>query len=114
MFGNQELAMTMLPGAQANLQCPYFFSGMCGWHNGYSFCPVFTCGHTQACGYGYSCPFTVIHQIQCPGITAIPAQVGPADPVEGLRALRQQLELALAAVEAQERVLLEQRAAAGG
>ncbi len=44
MFWNQDLAMPLLPGAQANLNCPYFFSGMCGWHNGYSFCPVFTCG----------------------------------------------------------------------
>ena len=114
MFQAQNLALTLLPGAQANLYCPYFFSGWCGLHGGYSFCPVFTCGHTQACGYGYTCPFTVIHQIQCPTLTAIPAHVGPGDPVEALQALRRQLELALAAVEAQERVLREQRGTGGG
>jgi len=50
--------------------------------------------------------------VQCPGGASIPAQVAPGDPVEGLRALRQQLEVALAGVRAQEAELPRQRAAA--
>src|SRR5438552_10989868 len=100
MFHAQNLALTLLPGAPVNQNCPYFFSAWCGLHGGYSFCPVFTCGHTQACGYGYTCPFTYINQLAlCLTATAIPAPVGPGDPVEALQALRRQLEVALAAVE---------------
>ncbi len=65
----------------------------------------------------YHCPYTYLPQVQqavqCPGGASIPAQVGPGDPVEGLRVLRQQLEVALAGVRAQEAELQRQRAATG-
>jgi len=52
--------------------------------------------------------------IPCQTNTCIPGPVAPEDPVERLQALRQQLEVALAGVRAQEEELRRQRAAAGG
>lgn len=117
MFRAQNLAMPIHPGESAQLYCFLYYSH-CGW-NYYSYCGYAYysyCGwnYFSHCGYYYH-TFVTLPQVQqaCPAITAIPGQVGPGDPVEGLQALRKQLELALASVEAQERVLQEHRARQG-
>jgi hypothetical protein len=90
------------------LQFPYLllrlhFNSYCGYGY-YTFCGYGY--YTHHCGYAYiTCPFPgTLPQVQ-------QAQVGPGDPVEGLRALRQQLEVTLAGVRAQEAELQRQRTA---
>jgi hypothetical protein len=115
MFGNQNMATQLFPaGAQQAIFCPYYlYSGCYGYHSCWY-------NYYSICGWGYySCHFghysiTIVQQVQCPGITAIPGQVAPGDPVEGLRVLRQQLEVTLAGVRAQEAELQRQRAATSG
>ncbi len=118
MFRAQDLAMPINPAASPQLYCGYAYYSYCGW-NYYSYCGYAYysyCGwnYFSHCGYYYH-TFVTLPQVQqvCPAITAIPGQVGPGDPVEGLQALRKQLELALASVEAQERVLQEHRGRQG-
>jgi hypothetical protein len=103
MFGTQNLTTTVFPcGYAYHTFCGYVYHTFCG----YSYCPYFY--NTIHCPYGT----LYLPQVQCPGGASIPAQVGPGDPVEGLRALRQQLEVTLAGVRAQEEELQRQRAAA--
>ncbi len=116
MFGTQNLAVTAFPcGYVYHTYCGYGYYSYCGYGY-YTFCGYGY--YTHHCGYAYiTCPFPgtlpqVQQAVQCPGVTAIPAQVGPGDPVEALHALRQQLEVALAGVRAQEEELQRQRAAA--
>ena len=98
MFGTQNLATSLLP-------CNFIYHTYCGIYHSY-------------CGIGYYsyCPYVYFsHCINltghCGPTFAIPAQVGPGDPVEGLKALRQQLEVTLAGVRAQEEEVQRQRAA---
>ena len=114
MFGTQNMATHLLP--QQAIYCPYYFHTGC-----FNSCYY---AYYSGCGWGYySCHFgyhsitPTIFQAQvpvCPGGASIPAQVGPGDPVEALHALRQQLELTLAGVRAQEAELQRQRAATSG
>jgi hypothetical protein len=123
MFGTQNLNMPLLPGAQQNLFCGYgYYTGWCyGYYTGCGY-HYYTggCGYVYYtfCHYGYiSVTATIYEQAQaCPPLSQGPPVAGGpgGDPVEALQALRRQLEVALAGVEAQERVLREQRAAAGG
>lgn len=117
MFGTQNLATHLFPGgAQQAILCPYYLHTGCYTYHSCWY------AYYSICGWGYySCHFghysitpTIAQQVQCPGISAIPGQVGPGDPVEGLRALRQQLEVTLAGVRAQEAELQRQRAATSG
>ena len=114
MFGNQTMATQLLPGAQQAIFCPYYLhTGYCWQYNScWNF--YYSCGwgyHTYTCHFYHS--LTILQAAgQClPGTQ--PAQVAPGDPVEGLRALRQQLEVTLAGVRAQEAELQRQRTAAG-
>jgi hypothetical protein len=118
MFSTQNLATSLFP-------CGYNFHTFCGYGY-YTYCgyAYYTnCGYyynTFHCGYAYltGCHFPgTLPQVQapvCPGAASIPAQVGPGDPVEAIQALRQQLEVALAGLRAQEEELRRQRAAGGG
>src|SRR5215472_7427918 len=101
MFGTQNLAITALP-------CSYIYHTYCGY-NYYTYCQYVYYSYCPYYFHTYHCGPTFLPQVQCPGITAIPGQVAPGDPVEELRALRQQLELALAGVRAQEAELQRQR-----
>jgi len=97
MFGTQNLALTIYPCGYNfhTYYCGYVYYSYCGY--GY---------YTHHCGYAYiTCPFPgTLPQVQ-------QAPVLPGDPVEALHALRQQLEVALAGVRAQEAELQRQRAA---
>jgi len=117
MFGNQTMATQLFPGAaQQAIFCPYYLhTGYCGWY-------YYSCGYYyHTCGWGYNtfCHFgyhtlTILQAaVQCLAGTQ-PAQVGLGDPVEGLRTLRQQLEVTLAGVRAQEAELQRQRSATSG
>jgi hypothetical protein len=105
MFGNQSMVAQLVPQYPI-LYCPYYYhscyygyySGGCGW--------VY-----YSCHFGYHS--LIAQGPVCPGGASIPAPVGPGDPVEALQALRQQLEVALAGVRAQEEALRQQRSAAG-
>jgi hypothetical protein len=113
MFHAQNMAMPLLPGAQQNLYCPYNVHTVCwGYSCAYAY---YSWGcHYSICPYGhFSLTPTIVVGPVCPGGASIPAQVGPGDPVEGLQALRRQLEVALAGVRAQEEELRRQRAASG-
>ena len=110
MFGARNLAMSALPCGYVYHTCAYYYS-YCGY-NYYSFCGQNYI--TYHCAYAYITSLHPQQAVQCPGATAIPAAVGPGDPVEALHALRQQLEVALARVRAQEAELQRQRAAARG
>jgi len=124
MFRMQDAAMALIPQAQLGPQ--FCFHYTCGC--------TYTCGATGWCHWYFQTHFPCValttHTIlevacqnatqpvipQCGVTRGDPAQhVG--DPVEQLVALRQQLEVALAGVVAQEKVLREQQAAhnqAGG
>jgi hypothetical protein len=119
MFSAQNLATALFPCA--NIIHSYCHPGgvtyPCVYYNFYTH----PCGYTHLCIVAFTgCGFPSPLQFQqvphgCPvNIPSIPGGGGPEDPVEALQALRRQLEVALAGVEAQERVLREQRAAAGG
>jgi len=120
MFGTQNMATQLLPGAQQALPCLYYYSGGCWnyrscWY-GYFSCYAYTCGHFT-CHYGYITFTDTIYQQAQPCLPSVvpPVVGGPGgDPVEALRALREQLEVALAGVRAQEEELRRQRSAAGG
>ena len=93
MFGNQSMVAQLVPQYPI-LYCPNQFYSCYVYHH--------------SCNLGY-------YSIGCPGFAfSIPAPVGPSDPVEALQALRQQLEVTLAGVRAQEEELQRQRAATGG
>ena len=112
MFWTQNLGMTIMPGASPQFYCAYRFNTYCGW--GYFSAPCYWNYNSFHC-------VEVFHTLfwppwppeQCPGVSVLPGPVGPGDPVEALQALRKQLELALASVEAQERVLQEHRGGGG-
>ena len=124
MFGNQNMATQLLPGVQQNLFCPW------NWHTNWCHYGYHSCAYVyySGCGWGYySCHFghyslTPVIDVACPANTA----VGPVgclvsadprgglgghlgDPVQALQVLRQQLEVALAGVQAQEQKLRELR-----
>jgi hypothetical protein len=115
MFGTQNMATHLLPGAQQQFYCPYYYyTGWCNW--GYR---TIGCGGWgyYSCHFGYiTITITVYEQAQaCLLSDGPPVAVGPGgDPVEALQTLRQQLEVALAGVRAQEEELRRQRTAAGG
>src|ERR1700730_14430003 len=112
MFGTQNMAAQLMP--QQAIYCPYYFHTGC-FHSCYY-------AYYSGCGWSYySCHFgyhsitpTIALNPVCPGGVPIPAPVGPGDPIEALQALRQQLEVTLAGVRAQEEELQRQRAATGG
>ena len=116
MFRAQNLAMPINPSA-GELYCYYLYHTGCGW-NYHSYCGW---NYYSYCGWYYYSwchyyTYETLPQVQqaCPAATAIgPGPVGPGDPVEALQALKKQLELALASVEAQERVLHEHRTREG-
>ena len=113
MFGTQNMATQLLPGAQQAILCPYYFhTGCYNYHS--CWYAYYSCGWGYySCHLGYhSITLTIVQNPVCPGGVSIPAQVGPGDPVEALHALRQQLEVALAGVRAQEAELQRQRTAA--
>jgi hypothetical protein len=116
MFRVQNLATSLFPCGYSYQSCYYHYStrqptggGVFCWNYSYN-------RHYQWCEY--PCALYIyytwgIQQIPaCPAGTAIPGPVGPGDPVEALQALRQQLEVALAGVRAEEEELRRQRAAA--
>jgi hypothetical protein len=107
MFRIQNAAMALMAQAQTQTQL------------GPQQCVGFTCGHTIWCGwYIHSYPTEVLAlqypagtlpQVACQA-ASVPIPIGnPGDPVEQLQALRRQLEIALAGVQAQERVAIQQR-----
>lgn len=102
MFRMQNAALPLMP--QAQQPCHNSFRLMeCGGH-------YFTFG--PGCHVGISDHITVTLQLACQ-IATMPIQPGnPGDPVEQLQALRRQLEIALAGVQAQEKVALQHREAA--
>jgi hypothetical protein len=113
MFTAQDLGVSLLP------YCYYLYHTCYGFYSPCGYCSY---GFTQ-CYFQYPtihcplAPYTVPKVQQgpvCAGLASIPAPVAPCDPVEGLRALRQQLEVALAGVRAQEEELRRQRAAGAG
>jgi hypothetical protein len=112
MFGTQNMATQLLPGAHQAIFCPYYLhTGYCWYYNSCWYA-YYSCGWGYyTCHFGYHSLTILQAAVQCPGGASIPAQVGPGDPVEGLRALRQQLEVTLAGVRAQEAELQRQRAA---
>ena len=93
MFPYQRAAVGLSPdyviGVGCHICTATCYDTGCGW----------SCFYSGGCRYE-SCQISQ---------TVLQAQVQPGDPVEALRALRNQLEAQIAAVEAQERVLKEQR-----
>jgi hypothetical protein len=96
MFPHQQMAVPMLPQAQT----------------GYIYC-AYTCHVCSATcwdaswgggGWGGGCG--------CSRFSPIEVQTAPEDPAKALEELRKGLELQLASVQAQERVLQERKSAA--
>ena len=114
MFGTQDMAMPLLPGAQPQIFCPVY------WHTGvcWRFYPTICFYYPTRCHFGYiTFTITIYEQVQACGPLSQgpPVVAGPGgDPVEALQALRRQLEVALAGVRAQEEELRRQRAAGEG
>jgi len=100
MFPHQQMAVPMMPQAHPQFYLPCFaaYSGGCG----FSGCYVCTgtCYDTRGggCGYSYGCGDSLVY-----------AQQVAVDPERALEELRKGLELALAGVQAQERLLHERK-----
>jgi hypothetical protein len=106
MFSHMNAAMPLLPQQQFCIE----FTGYPCWYYGATYHP---------CGWYYYTYFpcvalttrTVIEQqAACQAATQpVPGQIPGGDPVEQLQALRRQLEVTMAGLEAQERVLRAQQ-----
>jgi hypothetical protein len=104
MFSHQNAAMPLLPQQQLCIDFTYY--------------PCYYYGGTyHPCGWYYYTYFpcvalttrTVLEQAACQAVTGpVPGQT-QGDPIEQLQALRRQLEVAIAGVEAQERALRAQQ-----
>jgi hypothetical protein len=90
MFPHQQMAVSMMPQLY---RCPWTCAISCGW----------SCEWTDGGGVGCGCTrFSPI----------VAFQAAPEDPEKALEELRKGLELQLASVQAQERVLQERKSAA--
>jgi hypothetical protein len=98
MFKHQQMATTMMPDFYCVYTCGYYSCG-----NSCHICS-FTCfDGTWGGGGGGGCgPFSPVE---------VQAQVQDPDPARALEELRKRLELQLAAVQAQERLLQERKSA---
>jgi hypothetical protein len=98
MFPHQQMAVPMMPQAHAQaIFCFAAYSGGCGFYSGCYVCTG-TCYDTRGggCGFSYGCGDSLVYTPQA-----------AADPERALEDLRKSLELALAGVQAQERLLRE-------
>jgi hypothetical protein len=103
MFPHQQMAVPMMPQAHAQyIVCFAAYSGGCGYTC--HICSA-TCwdGTWGGCGgYSYGCGDSLVYAPQV-----------AADPERALEELRKGLELTLAGVQAQERLLQERKSAGG-
>lgn len=98
MFPHQQMAVPMMPQADLVL------SPWCRVCTGTCHDTQVGCGGTWGCGYTYACGDSRVY------LTQVAAQV--QDPLIALRELQQSLELTLAGVKAQERLLHDRQSAA--
>lgn len=121
MFRMQNAAMALMPQAQLGAYPCFEFTYGCGC--------TYTCGGTGWCHWYFNTVPCValttrtVFEVACQnatqpvlpqcGVTMGDPQTGPGgDPLQQLQALRRQLEVALAGVAAQEKVVREQQEAA--
>jgi hypothetical protein len=102
MFPYHQMAVPMMPQAHAQyILCFAAYSGGCGISIvGCNICTA-TCHDTQ--GWGGGCG--------CSRYSPIEIQAAPEDPARALEELRKGLELQLAGVQAQERLLNQRKSA---